>query len=140
MIYLGVHSAITSFNVIALADSFAQLGHENFSGIHSKGFRQWLDSLKTCADEPVQWFFDQYQYRNPGCSTKVFGFDDNTDSIFLVNHRALYNRMQFVYQWLINQRILTPHHTLEVALFLASARMLFDENQIILLNSELRVC
>jgi hypothetical protein len=129
MIYLGVHFCRNAVNITALSDGFALLCEKHFYNLQSEAFHKWLDDLKTDPDEPVRCFVDESQFRQPAFPTHFFdSLQDEPNSLFLVNHRALSNLIQFFHEWLVPLQ--TPAPKIQIPLVLASANRIFDNHQL----------
>ena len=125
MLYLGVRFMRFSFKVTAMSQGFATIDQKLFRVSQYQQVRQWLASIKSTPDEPAMWFIDENDFNNPDYPTELFRFDDEYNSLFLVNHRALCDMMQFVRE--ICMRAKGGDTTIESEFLLASAVRVFQQ-------------
>lgn len=126
MLYFGVHFARLQLKITALSQGFAVIDVLNLSFLQAKQVQAWANALKNCPEEPTQWFIDEHDFYQPDYPTEIFQFQDHTNTVFLVNHRALCELMQFSQELTAvvkNASALPP-----ADFFLASAIRLFHEN------------
>ena len=128
MIYFGVSLFHNCFKIVALSEGFAPLDENTFHVKQQNKLQQWIASLKIQPTEPAQWFFDELEFNNPDYPSSVFHFNDDYNSIYLVNHRKLLNVVQFFYEWLAREQAFPLMQ--ETAFFLASSIRIFDAKEL----------
>jgi hypothetical protein len=129
MIYLGVKLFPESFKVTALSQGFALLGKRYFTVDKYDKIKPWIDSIKIYPRESTRWFFDDKEFNDSQYAECIFDSLNDSNVIYLVNHRALLNITQFFYEWIAQEELyFTPRPDPEF--FLASAIRLFNSKQI----------
>ena len=126
MLYFGVRFARGQLKITALSQGFAVIDVLNLSFLQAKQVQAWANVLKNCPEEPTQWFIDEHDFYQPDYPTEVFQFQDQSNTVFLVNHRAVCELMQFSQELTAvvkNAAALPP-----ADFFLASALRLFHEH------------
>jgi hypothetical protein len=126
MLYFGVHFACWHLKITALSQGFAVIDAVAFPFVPAGQLRAWANALKNSPTEPAQWFIDENDFYQPDYPTEIFQFQDPTNTVFLVNHRALCELMQFSQELTAavkNASALPP-----ADFFLASAIRLFHAN------------
>jgi hypothetical protein len=125
MLYFGVTFNRSGFNVTALSQGFATVDERTFHIGQTEQFQQWVVDIKATPREPALWFFDECDFNNPDYPTDFFRFNDDCNSVFLVNHRPLCNLRQFIFEILT---VSTSHKSaLATEFVLASALRIFHE-------------
>jgi hypothetical protein len=126
MLYFGVHFSRWHLKITALSDGFAIIDVLDLPCMHAKKVLPWANALKNCPEEPTQWFIDENDFYNPDFPTEIFHFHDHTYTVFLVNHRALCELMQFIEEFtlVLHKASQFP----QADFFLACAIRLFHKN------------
>ena len=134
MLYLGVELFSYAFTITALSDGFARLGQKNFRLSNSNSWQYWVNQLKVNPQEPLRWFLDAADFQNPDYPAHLFDLSGEFSTVYLVNHRALCNLRQFLYERLgtTNGR----NNDLEMSFVLASANRIFTEHDLELIYPE----
>lgn len=127
MIYFGVQVLPQAFNIVAVSDGFARLDQRLFTVEQYDNIQPWSHALKIDPKEPAKWFFDETEFNNPDYPALLFDSLDNSNTIYLVNHRILANVVQFFYEWIAREFDFAPRP--ENAFFLASAIRIVDAKQ-----------
>lgn len=129
MLYSGVEFDRTGFTVTVLSETFAWLGENRFYNTSPQpSLSAWMAQFKEKSTEPVAWHFDATDWRNPDLPTYLFDFPDAVDRLFLVNHRALCNLVQFLTE--SRGGLVTNTNFLKKSFLLASVRRLLSSQQI----------
>lgn len=126
MLYFGVHFCRWHLKITALSDGFAVIDVLNSSNIQAKSIHAWANALKSSPEEPTQWYIDENEYYNPDFPTEIFQFHDHTHTVFLVNHRAVCDLMQFIEEFTLVMHKVSQFPQSDF--FLASAIRLFHKN------------
>jgi len=129
MLYLGAHFFRNRIKITALSQGFAIIAEETFFLSHTKQIFQWVNSLKQKTTEKVKWFIDEADFYNPDYPIDLLQLHDEYNALFLVNHRALCNMIQFV-QEIISRRIIANSTIVETDFFLASAIRIFNQRNL----------
>jgi hypothetical protein len=125
MIYCGVQLFSDSCHVVAVSDAFAVIDQRHFSLKQQDQPIPWLESLKVNPREAVHWFFDELNlYAHKQTAIRLAIRDDQVT--FIINHRKLANLRQFIYEWMAQDTMFASPP--DMALILASAKRLFDDN------------
>jgi hypothetical protein len=135
MLYFGVHFSRRHLKITALSQSFAVIDVLDWSYMQVKEVKAWANALKNNPEEPTQWFIDEKDFFNPDFPAQSFRFSEQENTVFLVNHRALCELMQFIRQfsWLMQDTSQSPLSDF----FLASAIRVFHKNDYKLLTPEI---
>jgi len=128
MIYFGVQLLPQAFNIIALSEGFALLDQHCFTVDQYENLQPWSNQLKIDPQEAARWFFDETEFNNPDYPALLFESLNQSNHIYLVNHRKLADVAQFFYEWIAREFDFAPRP--EKAFFLASALRIFDAQQI----------
>ena len=128
MLYSGVEFDRSSFKVTVLSETYARLAEKRFYISPPPAVLPWLAQFKNNSDEPVRWYFDQDDWNHDEYATNYFNFTDSLNSIFLVNHRAFSNLIQFLLEWRICQNCVT--NQLPRSMLLASVSRFFCPQQL----------
>ena len=128
MLYFGVDLYYESFKIVALSEGFALLGERYFEFKKHDEFQKWTDSLKREPAEICCWFFDEHKFEKLDDPDSIFPWGDehhdNSNYVYMVNHRKLINFYQFFYQWIIHEHDFFVN--VEKAFILASSVRIFD--------------
>lgn len=126
MLYCGVesdHLYRSSFYATVLSDAFALLGEKRFFFSQPQSWCRWLEAFKNVPNEPVHWFIDAADWYESDYAINLFGPLNDTNRLFLVNHRTFCNLMQFLNEWRTRQN--PPSHPITNSMVLASTPRLF---------------
>jgi len=141
MIYLGIQLLPKAFKMTALSSNFAPLASGYFAADDCCILDTRLEQLKLEADEPITWFFDEFEFNDPTLPGKMFQLVDNCNTIYLVNHRKLTDLVQLIHDWNgyhFNPKDPTNHDSTpiparaEISFFLASAKKVFNDGHLTL--------
>lgn len=135
MLYIGVHFFRRRLKITALSQGFAVIDVLELSCIQAKEVNPWANALKKSPEEPTQWFIDEKDFFNPEFPAENFRFSDHENTVFLVNHRALCELMQFIREFALGMydTSMSP----QTDFFLASAIRIFHKNDCKLLTPEI---
>ena len=125
MLYFGVCFIRGGFKVTALSQGFAIIDEKLYRIAQAQQFWQWVAEVRTTPDEPAHWFIDENDFDNPDYPTELFHFTNDYDSLFLVNHRALCDMLQFVQEILVLAKF--SNSMLNAEFLLASAVRIFQQ-------------
>ena len=141
MILLGIQLLPNAFKMTALSSNFAPLISGDFAADECCILDTWLEKLKVEAEEPMTWFFDEFEFNDPTLPGKMFQLVDNCHTIYLVNHRKLTELVQLIHDWsgyhCYHQRRTNYLATsipprAEISFFLASAKKVFNDDHLTL--------
>lgn len=134
MIYFGVDLYPKSFNIVCLTDCYALIDRKYFEFDKLNKFRQWIQECKSEPHEICQWFFDEKKYNDMDDPDSIFHFSDeyhdNSNYVYLVNHRKLINLIQFLYEWIIHEYDFFGE--INKAFILASSFRIFEQDTILI--------
>lgn len=129
MTYFGVQLLPQAFKIVALSQGFALIDECCFNVEEYDKIKPWINSVKINPYESAKWFFDEKEFNSVDYPGFVFESLDESNSIFLVNHRKLCNAFQFFREWIAREFDFAPRT--EPAFFLASAIRIFDDKHLI---------
>jgi len=139
MIFLGIQLFPNAFKMTALSSNFAPLTSGCFAADNCCILDTQLEKLKLEADEPITWFFDEFEFHDPTLPAKMFQLVDHCHTIYLVNHRKLTELVQLIHDWnglLFNPKAPTNHDATpsparpDISFVLASAKKVFDDDHL----------
>jgi len=143
MIFLGIQLFPNAFKMTALSSNFALLTNGCFAADNCCILDTQLEKLKLEADEPITWFFDEFEFNDPKLPGKFFQLVDHCKTIYLVNHRKLTDLVQLIHDWngyQFNPKAATNHNLTriparpDISFFLASAKKVFNDDHLTLVR------
>lgn len=127
MLYRGFDLSSTFFRALILSQGFALLDHKFFQikeqSLNSS-LHDWIDSFKYNHRESCLFFFDEWQFKNSRYAHSLFLPTNESDKVYLIEHRKILDIIYFVQTWVTTEYELPLSN--EVEYVLASSRRIFD--------------
>ena len=122
-----------------MTQGYAFLDKQYFEFNKLNDFNLWIKKCKAEPHEICQWFFDEKKFNEMNDPSSIFPFNEehhnNSNYIYLVNHRKLMNFIQFFYEWIIHGHDFIVD--VDIAFILASSYRIFEENTILNIQDNL---